>query len=73
MHPPAVLNLERVEDHSVALTQCELAAVCEGKANPEDPLNIFSETKRKRGRETDRMLSKQSFLKGKIQNWMLRW
>ena len=47
MHPPVVLNLERVEDDSVAMTECELAAVCEGKSNPEDPLNIFSETKRK--------------------------
>ena len=47
MHPPVVLNLERVEDDSVAMTECELATVYEGKSNPEDPLNIFSETKRK--------------------------
>ena len=47
----AALDLVGVNDESMAkrgmiLTECELAAVCEGKSNSEDPLNIFSETKR---------------------------
>ena len=48
----AIPDLAAINDDSVAkremiLIECELAAVCEGKSNSEDPLNIFSETKRK--------------------------
>ena len=45
----AVLDLVGVNNESVALTECELAAVCKGKSNSEDSLNIFSENKKKGG------------------------